>query len=863
MAAENEDDIYPESFLERRDMLLKELDPLVIRKAWFTLSHLLLDEGARVLDMGCDDGAVTYAMAAMNPKARFTGLDKSKRQITKAREKYQLHNLEFTIGDTSSELFEEESVDAIVNSFVLHEVYSASRYNERIVSDTLRKHFKILKKGGAMFIRDFAAPPPDEFVLLEMPDNQQGGDTLATLSEPDLLIWYAEHARPRQDPGCGGFFLEELPPRFPRTRLFRLPHKWAYEFIIRKDDRTHWETGLPLEYTFFTQRDFMKELATLGARVQYSAPHWEEDIAEKRFEGKFRLFTDDGTPMGHPATSYITIANKMAERKSLSIEERRPSSSEQNKLKITAMRDEKTGRILDVVSREINAAEILPYRVDRDGRLKVWLHDGVARSITNAVQRNGVNLDGRRWSGHMIEPVSVDSKELNEIGRDIKSSVRFCRDHLGLIPREGATLEKGPDYYPSPDYIDERIYTWYLNVEESRNQPVPKNFIGHADRFQAKGVLREMDAQQVLNAITVGLIPNARLELQILSLFNHLNIIAENWTSKNVSFQVGNITKQKSLQKQLKQMQGKEKRFREVKGSSGQLKPVHSTFVEEGQSRGAITGLSAQDIDFVVFDDRTVNTAVVLPMTKNLKEDVHAGFFLEQLPVPQLHQPGSHTMTAPSFNLPRGITHFQQARKFIAEQFSVLPEMVFKMGESYYNHLSLTPQKIHPFGVAVPPDFFELRKMEIIPLWQVMMLRQKWDLNVDNNMLVVAARAYRYLGEAQRLDARLQAKPILRERFDTGKPAWSLPMTYHTPPGFQPPPASRPAPEETLKAEETPVVRLAEPPAPFHAQTQKKEALKISPTIPSGALMEEFERELKEFLEELGSDKDLNPRLEQ
>src|SRR5690606_32029214 len=105
-------------------------------------------------------------------------------------------------------------------------------------------------------------------------------------------------ARPRQDPGCGGFFLEELPARFPRTRLFRLPYKWAYEFIMRKDDRGHWETELPMEYTFYTERGFRKELRALGARLVYSAPYWDEDIIEKKFEGHFRLYDNRMNPLG-------------------------------------------------------------------------------------------------------------------------------------------------------------------------------------------------------------------------------------------------------------------------------------------------------------------------------------------------------------------------------------------------------------------------------------------------------------------------------------------------------------------------------------------------------------------------------------
>ena len=337
MAMENPVIEDQQSHIEKRNLLLKDVDPHTIRKAWFTLAHLLLDEGARVVDMGCGDGTMTYAMAVLEPKVKFTGLDKSRRNINKAREQYELHNLDFKTGDASSEIFEPNSLDAIINSYVLHEVYSGSRYNERIVSDTLGKQFKMLKRDGIMFIRDYARPPPEEFVLMEMPDKESAGRDLAGLSEADLLVWYSEHARPRQDAGCGGFFLEELPERFPGTRLFRLPYKWAYEFIMRKDDRAHWEKELPMEYTFFTEREFRKELRALGARAQYSAPYWDEDIIAKKFEGHFNLYTDTGVPLGHPPTSHIVVARKMAERKSLHIHERRPSTTDDSKLQISAL----------------------------------------------------------------------------------------------------------------------------------------------------------------------------------------------------------------------------------------------------------------------------------------------------------------------------------------------------------------------------------------------------------------------------------------------------------------------------------------------------------------------------------------------
>ena len=35
-----------------------------------------------------------------------------------------------------------------------------------------------------------------------------------------------------------------------------------------------------MEYTFFTKREFRKELRALGARVQYSGPYYDEDTGE-------------------------------------------------------------------------------------------------------------------------------------------------------------------------------------------------------------------------------------------------------------------------------------------------------------------------------------------------------------------------------------------------------------------------------------------------------------------------------------------------------------------------------------------------------------------------------------------------------
>lgn len=775
-----EEDLFKENvvdYIEERNFLLKEVPYATVRRAWFTMSHMLLDEGARIVDMGCNTGELTYAMAVLFPKLRFIGVDKSKRNITQAKEKYKVHNLEFRLGDISSDLFEPESIDAIINSFILHQVFSDSRYNERIISDTLRKQFSMLKQSGMMFIRDFAKPTQvDELILMEMHDIESESEELSKMSEPDLLVWYSEHARPKQNPGCGGFFLEELAPRFPKTRLFRLPYKWAYEFIMRKDSREKWENNLPFEYTYFTVPEFRNELRSLGARVEYSAPHWDDDFIRKHFMGRFRLLQLNGDQLGDPPTSFIAVARKMPERTSLSILERR-ISHEEGKLKVRAVRDEKSGEVIDIVSRGIETAEIIPYRITDQGRLNIYLHEGIARGIVNTVNRSGINIDGREWSGHMIEPATVNYSHIKDMDTFTpENSAAFAKNFLGLTAAKDAVITAGASYFPDPSYIDEKVNTYCIKVEEAGiHLPVTDKILQHSTHFQAKGIIKEFSAQQVLDAVAVGLIPNARLELQILGLMQLLKIKAENWISKEIAIGQGEITQKFQVREFLRQVGARDDRFKEIKGTAGQLRAVNSVFVEECHSQGGYTGLSSENVDFVISDEKTINTAVILPITGSVRGDLHAGFLIKHMPVPQRHLGNGLTVTAPQINIPKEITNYRMLKQFIAEKFGVTTDMVLKLGESYFSHIGMTPQRIHPFAIAAPPAFFRDPRTRFMPMYQYMILWRS--ISREPHFMTVVARAFRFLPQQIRMDAKREVLLMIEQKFKAAQPDWSIPAT--------------------------------------------------------------------------------------
>lgn len=75
--------------------------------------------------------------------------------------------LEFICGDIVDEVLPENSVDAIISCFILHEVYSHSHCNERIITRIIGNHFKSLKIMASLLTVIFIT---GGISTLEMPD---------------------------------------------------------------------------------------------------------------------------------------------------------------------------------------------------------------------------------------------------------------------------------------------------------------------------------------------------------------------------------------------------------------------------------------------------------------------------------------------------------------------------------------------------------------------------------------------------------------------------------------------------------------------------------------------------------------------
>lgn len=683
-----------EGMREDRLEKLQNVPRPIIRQAWHLMAHLLLSTGSHVAHIGSSDGLLTYAMAVLNPDIRFTGIETNKTNLRSAQKKYRLPNLLYR---TAPEDNENGTYDAIISADSLHNLYSSAAYDDRAVTNEINRLFGCLKNNGYLLIQDYALQGPGQYVLIEMPDMKGKGPDIEDLSEPELLIWFSENI-------AGGFFLEEMPARYPSTRLFRLPYRWAYEFVSRKDDREKLQNETDIIYSFFTQREYRKALRSLGGRVVYTAPHRDPKTIRDHFDGKFHLLDEQGKPLGNPPTGFIALAQKKPQETSLKLEEMRPAKRSQNSINIRAMRDEKNGKIVDIVSRnDETRTDILPYRTGKNDRLDIFVMEGLPRGLQNTVPRTGLDIDNKKWSGHAIEAITVPaSKTQNISDEDQKAAILLCRDYIGLKPAGGATIETGPVFFPAPDFIDDKVETRFIRIEQRQEETfAAKSLEQNLQGFAAQTHIREISAQRVLNAIAVGLIPDAKLEMQIYALFRKMKIPTQRWVDDliKLEYAVPENRFDKDAFKRL--ITDPDHRFKNVKGTAGQYRTLNSTFIDEGRKDDRNCPLAAKDMDFVISEEHSNNVAAVLPLNKDLHSgDIMLGFQTQFTPVMQRHTGNGATIKAPVLPLPTDIQNMDQARRYVAEQFNVGIESVSSMGESYFTHIGTTPQRVFPFVVA-------------------------------------------------------------------------------------------------------------------------------------------------------------------
>ena len=382
---------------------------------------------------------------------------------------------------------------------------------------------------------------------------------------------------------------------------------------------------------------------------------------------------------------------------------------------------------MDVIGRDMQRVDIIPYFVTEAGRIKVLLRADADKCIANLIPRTRQNLDGKRWSGHMVAPATLTAAELEGFDHASHAAVaRLMSQKMGLKPQHGKTFETGPKGFPAPALVDEMLETLFINVQKP--DLAGPRLAGPLDALR----LKIYDTEDVLRATGAGLIPSAWLDIQMQELMKHLGTKVKPWLHEAIplSYEPPPADQLLRAHKILKQKPKKPEKpvgpmytmgarntkwpnvagaFRPIRGRVGQVTTQRSSFVEKSRVDGAIRGTSAREQDFACPQNDLLNIAAIMPLTEDLQGNTLVGFEFKELPVPSRLGQEAPMMNLPTLPLPPHITTIDEARAYIAEQFDIELARVAPMGESFFTFVDMLPQRVFPFMVTRYPRRRNLR----------------------------------------------------------------------------------------------------------------------------------------------------------
>lgn len=719
----------------------------------FASSHFLLHPGARIAVLNCGDGAQAFAMASVNPRLQIIGIDPDSKNIESARENYRLPNLKFELRVLATHDDEElgalKNFDGVLNLNSLHRLYSYTGYSRKRVVQALKRQIDVLQTGGSLVVMDYIKPSQDanQLIFIELPESKHTGRTIENMNDAELLIHFSQTARPLDRAGCGGFFLQEVTPKNEKTRLFKIPYKWAVEFMLRRHKRSEWAEELNKEYTYFSAEEFRAEINRLGARVIYSAPRWDHDFIERHVAKRMRFYDLNFERMDYPPTSFIAVAQSIDKNDSVIIQERRMADQQKFSLRIDSLRNEKTGKIHDLVSRPFKTVNIVPFRRTTDGRVTIFACENLPEPVINSIERRGRNLDERHWSGYIVEPLQleIEHNDVIDIQTDEKRIGTIIDQQGGLKLKKNGLIFNGPSFYANPALINERTDMLFVEVsapESYKNTTIAVDKKG----YNTKASVKAYDAQDILRAAHVGLLADGRLENATYILLGKLGVPTDEWTAS--SRPILNYTTRKwqvdDLIDVVKEVEEDAPAFTPTMRSGNTIEKHRSVFVEEAFEDEDPKAMNYKGVDFIIPKDDTTNIAVVIPMTRDLSGDVLMGLNVEPMPVPQRLEGRSAVINVPTFVLPEDIRNIDQAKAYVAEQFGKSASNVHSLGASYFVHTGLTPQRVYPFMIASDPSGARH--------WTRTYAREKvirdilWDFMYNANFLKLYSRSCQMLG---------------------------------------------------------------------------------------------------------------------
>ncbi len=663
-----------------------------------------------IADMGSGSGSGTFDLARLYRDLQLVGVDINPVTIEYSRKHYKAENLSFSVGDIAENVFENESLDGILDSSVLHHVTSFNGFDARQITKTLQNQVAQLRTGGVLIIRDFVIPDNAEReVFLDLPtDDGLPNGEIAELSTAALFEVFARDFRSSLNFDAPVFYRKHSSPH-PNFSRFEITLKTVAEFVLRKDYRDHWKPELLEEYCYFSQKDFERGFRKENLRIVVSMPLWNPWIVENRFEGKFYLSDLQGNPLKFPPTNYLIVGEKVSSGEGVRLSEQEAvatvlTPSEKSFLKLKAYRHKQTNQIYELAERPNQTIDLLPWFESENGQIFVLAKKDFPRPIVNA-QSKRKNLNRANYSGYLTEPISAITNhklQITDLQRPKTKDQKPIFEILGKRANlsEDKILEIGEPqfYFTSAGGIDERVESFLVKITKFENPP---QAIENYTKFKSAGFVRELDALQVLRASHVGGMFDARLEINIYRLLRKLNRSASAWIGAAILPTTQDFSGKIESDFEIKQNEV----FEEIElAENNFLKLCKSEFVETDSAKNEI---SRATFEYVVPKNFSKNTVAAIPFIKT-ESEILVGIEFRDLPAPQRFSGNSNLACVPAWRLPFAVEHKFDLEPFLREKFPKDFNASFKnaweLGGSFFTSAGITPEIVYPLAVELDAE---------------------------------------------------------------------------------------------------------------------------------------------------------------
>lgn len=245
-------------------------------------------ENKAILDVGCADGQVTFAISQGSSHWAIMGIDLDEGFIKKANQKYGFPGVVFRQVYLRDLLQEEMRYDYVTFMSVLHEFYSYGE-GKSSVTKALADAHELLHSGGRVIIRDMILrehTKRDHWGYRKL-EKYLGGSDLSNYAHNNMVVHEG-----RDEPG--NFYDEE-------RSLASINH-----FLLKSLYIDNWDHEWGEFYTAMTFEDYERIFQTLGMRIVHQESYLLPYLKEKWKE----MFGIESRDMDLLRSTGIIVAQK-------------------------------------------------------------------------------------------------------------------------------------------------------------------------------------------------------------------------------------------------------------------------------------------------------------------------------------------------------------------------------------------------------------------------------------------------------------------------------------------------------------------------------------------------------------------------